>query len=162
MKQAVLFHLFASLALVSAFLAVRLRNAFHSALFLIAALTAVAGIFLTLDAELLAGLQVLISVGAVSVLILFAIMLTRRLYDRRIPAFNGQQATAAVLLSALLLPGLYLLYAVRWPSDWNKSLPLAELAGPLLREFALPFELISVLLLAACVGAVYLARREEK
>lgn len=162
MKQTILFYIFSALLLISALLAVRLRNIFHAALFLIVAFVAVSGIYLTLDAELLAGLQVLISVGAVSVLILFAIMLTHRLYDRSRAAFNGQQMTAAFLGAVMLVLGLLVLISAPWPASWGASLPLMDLAGALLRDFALPFELTSVLLLAACVGALFLARKGER
>lgn len=162
MKQTILFYVFSAVLLVSALLAVRLRNIFHAALFLIAAFVAVSGIYLTLDAELLAGLQVLISVGAVSVLIIFAIMLTNRLYDPSVAAFNGQQVTAALLGAVMIVMGLLVLTSAPWPASWGSSLPLMDLAGALLRDFALPFELISVLLLAACVGALFLARKEER
>ena len=162
MKQTILFYVFSALLLVSALLAVRLRNIFHAALFLIAAFVAVSGIYLTLDAELLAGLQVLISVGAVSVLILFAVMLTHRLYDRTRSAFNGQELTAAFLGAVMLVLGLLVLTSAPWPASWGVRIPLMDLAAALLKDFALPFELTSVLLLAACVGALFLARKEER
>ncbi|HOD65478.1 MAG TPA: NADH-quinone oxidoreductase subunit J, partial [candidate division Zixibacteria bacterium] len=82
------FWIIATVLLVSGFMVVSLKNIFHSALFLILCLFSVAGIFLLLEAEFLAAAQVLIYVGAVAILIIFAIMLTGNLASRRIRQLN--------------------------------------------------------------------------
>ncbi len=161
MKQAILFYFFSALTLLSALLVVRLRNIFHAALFLILAFVGVAGIYLTLNAEFLAGGQVLIYVGAIAVLILFAIMLTRRVYDQDSSAFNGQQITAGVLIALLFLLLASVLFGTEWPEAADGEVLLPALAAALLKDYALPFELVSAVLLAACIGAVLLARKEE-
>ena len=84
----IIFWILAGIVLISGFLVVSLRNIFHCAIFLIICLTGVAGIFITLDAEFLAAAQVLIYVGAVAILLIFAVMLTSKLADKRITQSN--------------------------------------------------------------------------
>jgi NADH-quinone oxidoreductase subunit J len=94
--------LLATVILISGILVVTLRNVFHSALFLVLTFFAVAGIYLTLSAEFLAAVQVLIYVGAVTILILFAIMLTHQIESKSIRQVNEQVVPAAII-SALFL-----------------------------------------------------------
>jgi NADH-quinone oxidoreductase subunit J len=98
----ILFYLLAALILISGLLVVTLRNVFHSALFLVLAFFMVAGIYLTLSAEFLAAVQVLIYVGAVTILMLFAIMLTYQIQSKSIRQVNEQVIPAAII-SALFL-----------------------------------------------------------
>ena len=100
-----LFYLLAGVILVCAILVVTLRNVFHSALFLVLAFFFVAGIYLMLDAEFLAAVQVLIYVGAVTVLILFAIMLTHQMQSGSIRQLNEQ------VIPAVIIGGLFFVLA---------------------------------------------------
>jgi len=97
-----LFYILAGVILISAFLVVTLRNVFHSALFLVLTFFTVAGIYLMLNAEFLAAVQVLIYVGAVTILILFAIMLTYQIQTQSVKQTN-EQVVPAALLSAVFL-----------------------------------------------------------
>lgn len=97
-----LFYLLAAFIVISGVLVVTLRNVFHSALFLVLAFFAVAGIYLMLNAEFLAAVQVLIYVGAVTILMLFAIMLTYQIQSNSIRQVN-EQVIPAALISALFL-----------------------------------------------------------
>jgi NADH:ubiquinone oxidoreductase subunit 6 (subunit J) len=98
----ILFYLLAAVILISGLMVVTLRNVFHSALFLILAFFMVAGVYITLSAEFLAAVQVLIYVGAVTILMLFAIMLTYQIQSNSIRQVNEQVIPAAII-SALFL-----------------------------------------------------------
>jgi NADH:ubiquinone oxidoreductase subunit 6 (subunit J) len=142
---------------------VTLRNIIHSAIAMMVCFGSLAGMYLLLGAGIVAAAQVLIYLGAISVLILFAIMLTQA-GDANLPApFHRQVWFAAVV--ALVTIGL-----IGWvviSTDWGAGaaavpVVLEELATLLFTDFALPFEIVSLLLLAAIIGAIYLARRPEE
>ena len=151
----------------SAFMVVSLRNIFHCAIFLILSLSGVAGIFILLNAEFLAAAQVLIYVGAVAILMVFAIMLTSDLANRKIVQ-TTQNALTAFLACLVFLAGCVWLVRESFGGDtWtftSDGLPANNvlIIGKLLMtEYMLPFEVVSVLLLAAMIGAIVLARRER-
>src|SRR5215510_15459768 len=110
MLELVLFYIFAAIALISAILVITQHNVVHSAAFLGATLFAVAGIFLTLHAEFLAGVQVIVYVGGILVLFVFVIMLiaVRRAEAER--QFNRQWTVAIVTSSILILEFAYVIY----------------------------------------------------
>jgi NADH:ubiquinone oxidoreductase subunit 6 (subunit J) len=158
------FYAVSGVAVVGALGVLFLRNLFHAGLSLILSLSAVAALFVLLGAEFLAGVQVLIYVGAVAVLILFAVMLTQRITARRVPRY-----TRALLPAALVVVGLAVITAaVMWRVELPSMAPipeasaLEEFADLLLSTYLLPFEVISLLLLGALVGAIVLARKEER
>lgn len=142
---------------------VTLRNIIHSAIAMMVCFGSLAGMYLLLGAGIVAAAQVLIYLGAISVLILFAIMLTQA-GDANLPApFHRQVWLAAVVaLAAVGIIGWVVI-----STDWGAgaaaaSVMLNELATLLFTDFALPFEIVSLLLLAAIIGAIYLARRPEE
>ena len=149
------------LALGSGLLVVSTKHVVRAGLWLVVCLGAVAGIYLVLTAELVAWVQVLLYVGAVVVLLLFAVMLTRAPIgasddlDRvRWPAVLVG-AGAGVALSALLAT------AFRWTVVTLPAAGTAEgIGSDLFRVWVLPFEVVSVLLLAALIGAVIVSRDE--
>ena len=121
-----------------------------------------AGMYALLGAPIVAAAQVLIYLGAISVLILFAIMLTQA-GDANLPSPFHRQAILAAL-AALVVVGLIGWAVVR--TDWGNatvivSIVVSSLAESLFTVYALPFEILSLLLLAAIIGAIYLARRPE-
>jgi len=157
-----IFYLLSFVIIVAALLVVSLKNIFHSALFLILALFAVAGIYILLEAEFLAAVQVLIYVGAVAILIIFAIMLTSQLSSKAIKQSNEQ-----VLLGIFVSAGFLMILLGSIPNTvWrisDGSLPVnntLSLGEYLMTDFILPFEVVSILLLAAMIGAIVLARKE--
>jgi NADH-quinone oxidoreductase subunit J len=165
MSQEVLMYIgffgLAGLTLLSALAVVTLRNLLHSALALAATFIGVAGIYLLLQAEFIAVVQVLIYVGAITVLILFAIMLTRRLMQRSLYQFTAKWWLAAPL-ALLLFAGLMVptLVNARWLERSKETMPadaVATLGNKLMTTWALPFEIASVLLLVALVGAIVVA-----
>jgi NADH-quinone oxidoreductase subunit J len=164
------FYVVAVVMIFSAIMVVALRNIFHSALFLILCLFSVAGIFILCEAEFLAGVQVLIYVGGVAVLMIFAIMLTAKLSSESVRQLNEQKLIGALVAICFLL---ITVATVTWTLRFEGNFPLAEnphvdgstshtLGNLLLTDFVLPFELVSVLLLAALIGAVVLAKKDGK
>lgn len=142
---------------------VTLRNIIHSAVAMMVCFGSLAGMYALLGAPIVAAAQVLIYLGAISVLILFAIMLTQA-GDANLPAPFHRQLPVAVVV-ALAMIGL-----VGWAivqTDWTAVGPIVgagvdAIATALFTEYALPFEIISILLLVAIIGAIYLARRPEE
>lgn len=133
------------------------RNVVHAALFLLLSLVAVAGIYLILFTEFLALVQVLIYGGAIIIVLLFAIMLTRTSEYPRI-SDNSQWPLAAVAAIALAI----VLGAAFWtnaPTGIGPQSPaFTELANSLFTRWAIPFEVASLVLLVALIGAIIIAR----
>ncbi len=122
-----------------------------------------AGMYLLLGAGIIAAAQVLIYLGAISVLILFAIMLTQA-GDANLPSPFHRQAWLAAAV-ALIVAGVVTFTAVT--TDWGAAaevtvISLQALSQVLFTDYALPFEILSLLLLAAIIGAIFLARRPEE
>lgn len=156
----VAFFALAGLTLLSALAVVTLRNLLRSALALVVTFIGVAGIYLLLQAEFIAAVQVLLYVGAVTVLILFAIMLTERLMEARLRQFTGKWWLAVplvVLVLALIVVSILGAVWVEWPRATFPEEPVASLGEVLMTRYALPFEIASVLLLVAMVGAIVVA-----
>ena len=160
--EEVIFYFVAAVTIVGALGVVLTRNVVHSALLLILALLAVAAVFILLSAEFLAIVQILIYGGAVTILILFVMMLTR---VRDMPqAMDGPQRPFAALAAGAFL-ALSVLAAVSsdWPGETEKItvVPFRELGDALFRSWGAPFEVASLVLLVALIGAIILARSEE-
>ena len=161
-----IFYLMAFLIVAAAVLMVTSRNIFHSALYLAAALFGVAGIFVLLNSYFLAGIQVLIYIGAVVVLTIFVINLTRKITGSEIPQFN-KQIIPSFIVSLL---GIILIVLVVLKTDWFHRIQggssaavdnTAIIGRQFLTDFVIPFEIVSVLLLAALIGAIVLVARDR-
>jgi NADH-quinone oxidoreductase subunit J len=161
----VVFIILSAVALVGAAGVVLQRNLFRAALFLVLSFVGVAGFYILLGAEFLAMIQLLVYVGAIAILIIFAIMLSRRLMSPDLKTQNEQWlvgAVAAACLFAVLVVALG--FVVQWPVTAaelpeDQIIKLGEaLVSP--EQFVLPFEVASVLLLVALVGAVIIAREK--
>jgi NADH-quinone oxidoreductase subunit J len=156
--------IFSGLGAVGILAAVRLvtaKNVVHAALFLVVSLAMVAGVYLLLAAEFVAWVQVLIYVGAIVVLLLFGLMLTRAPIGRE--ALDNQQRGISAVVAVGVLAGLSVLL---WDTFRESEIDLttsrtAEVGSNLFESFVLPFEVVSFLLLAALIGAIVLARKEE-
>ena len=159
----VLFFLLA-IGVVGAGLAVvTLRNIIHSAVAMMVCFGSLAGMYALLGAPIVAAAQVLIYLGAISVLILFAIMLTQA-GDAALPApFHRQGPIAAVIaLGVTALVG-WAVVSTDWPGAAQAVAAGVEaIAMAVFTRYALPFEIISLLLLVAIIGAIFLARRPEE
>ncbi len=161
-----IFLLTGGVTLLAALMVVTARRLVHAALWLVLALAGVAVLFVLLNAAFLAIVQVVIYIGAIAILIIFAVMLTRRSMDDRGPQTN-QRWWLAALLAVVLFAAILLLVvsdpgvAGRLPGDEvvaGDSLEQLGLALVSLDRYVLPFELASVLLLAALIGAIFVAR----
>ncbi|HVZ79444.1 MAG TPA: NADH-quinone oxidoreductase subunit J [bacterium] len=168
-----IFYILSAVILAGALLTVTLRNLYHCALALALTMFCIAGVYLYLGWEFLAAVQVLIYVGAVTVLIIFGIMLTRRVMDEHNPAMNRQVAGALLVVAAF---ALMLYMAIQYSSFQSAGLPMVTGASPYANDvvllsdallqrqngFAFSFEFVSVLLLSALVGAVVVARKDPE
>ena len=187
--QDVVFWILSVMAVVGAFGVVMVPDLFRAALLLIVVFIAVAGFFILLSAEFLAVVQVLIYVGAIAILIIFAVMLTRDVQHGNLP--NRMQMPAAVLAAMLFAALVAAAVDTQWeflPAEQQERVDLVQtsavttltgdvlteagITGPeeqsevqnagladlLISDYVLPFEAVSVLLLAALIGALVLVR----
>lgn len=161
--QEIVFLLLGAVAVGSALLVVTTRQLVHAALWLVLCFGALAGCYLVLTAEFVAWVQVLIYVGAVVVLMLFGIMLTRAPIGRSADLDSGNRvvasgiavATAAVLVT-VVVDAFRMAYVSLTPGQGSAK----ELGGSVFSTWVLPFEALSVLLLAALIGAIVLSRTD--
>lgn len=160
------FALLGLVALGSAVLVVTTQRIVHAALWLVITLGALAGCYLLLLAEFVAWVQILIYVGAVVVLLLFAVMLTRaptgpskELTGRNRPVAFGVAAATAVVLITTLYQGWA---STRIDLDSARVADSTEVGDALFRTWVWPFEVLSVLLLAALVAAILLSKSEHR
>ena len=160
----IVFLIVALITLGSALMVVIARNLVHSALWLVLTLFGVAILFGLLQAGFLAVVQVVIYIGAIAILIIFAIMLTRRIASDTGPRFNENWGWAAAI--SLMMFAVLVWVIVSWPGFHVQAQPLdarfepvVELGKALVSPngYVLPFELASVLLLAALIGAIVIA-----
>ena len=156
-----LFWLFAAVMIGSAFLVVTMRDIIRCGLAMIVCFGSLAGIYAIIGAPLLAAAQVIVYIGAISVLILFAIMLTQTKDAPSRLVFQTQAVPAAI---ASIIIAIVIALAIG-ATDWGEAAKRAaitaeEMSDALFTDFVLPFEIVSVLLLAAVIGGVYLAKRE--
>lgn len=164
----ILFYVFGALILISALMTITSRNVVHSAIWLINTLVGVAGLYLLQGAEFLAGVQVIVYIGGIMVLFLFVIMLVPVNEEIRQRRFSSQKWVAA--LCVLLLTGelAYILskgadeFRVgepRIPAEIGTLTTNSEEVGQVLfSQYLLPFELASILLLVAIIGAVVMGK----
>src|SRR6266496_3727956 len=158
------FYLIALITVVSAGMVAFSRNIIYSAFSLLGTFMGVAGLYVFLGADFVAAVQLLIYVGGILVLILFAVMLTHRITDVKITN------RAAGSLPGLLIVGIFLALLVQTilETPWAKAKEIvyaptsAKIGDLFLQSYLLPFELASIVLLAALIGAVVLARKEMK
>jgi NADH-quinone oxidoreductase subunit J len=167
--DAIFFYSFAALTLIGAVLTVTRRSAVHSAIALAVSLMGVAGLFLMQKAEFLFAVQIIVYIGGITLLFLFVIMLVNLEQVARERQFSRQWPLALACLIGIAL--------VAWGfarrglgTEFSRSVPLAppnaptgnteQIADVLFSTYLLPFELASVLLLAAVIGSVFLSRHK--
>ncbi len=156
------YYILAAIIIGSGVMVVSMKNIFHSALFLVLCFFGVAGIYILLSAEFIAAVQVLIYVGAITILMIFAIMLTARLYSAQIKQSNEQVVPGLIIVSALLVITIFALSKTTWKlsSQAPETQTVAEIGKLLMTTYVLPFEIVSVVLLSALIGAIVIARRD--
>ncbi len=162
------FMLAAAITLGSALMVVSVKNILHSALWLVASLFGVAMLFALLQANFFAVVQVVVYIGAIAILVIFAVMLTRRVMQD-----SGAQVIrswwVAAFLSLLVFAGLVVLLS-SWRGFWSLAPTLPNADAPTIQlgislvspnAYIIPFEVASILLLAALVGAIYVAYQRK-
>ena len=165
----IIFCLLSALTLLAAIMVVTVKNIIHASLWLIASFFCVAALYLLMEAEFVAVVQVLIYVGAISILILFAIMLTRHVTGEGVRQLYQRwwiaMIVAAALFGLLIAPTVF---NYQWasvppppPGQPAAVASVRELGTAFMREFLLPFEIASVLLLVALIGAIVIAFEER-
>ena len=162
---AVWFYGFGAFILISALCVVGLKNVVHCAMFLGATFICVAALYLVLNAEFIAVVQVLIYVGAITVLILFAVMLSQKYLGGDIKQHNTQSIPAAILVALFLITVVPVIARnwAKYTAPAKSAQGTAQAIGELLLQpYVLPFEVASLLLLAAMIGAIIIARRDEE
>lgn len=154
----------AAITLIGAVLAVSLKNVFYNALALILCLFGVAATFIYLNAEFLAVMEVIIYIGAISIAIIFAIMLSQPMFQqsekRSLPKLARSAAIAAALFAGLWMT----LNSARWPQAGRGSddYSMRAIGKMLLGPAVLPFEAVSIILLIAIIGALLLSSSEGR
>jgi NADH:ubiquinone oxidoreductase subunit 6 (subunit J) len=157
----VLFVALSAMLLVSAILVVTLRDIIRCGIALMASFAALAGIYLLLGNPIVAATEVIVYIGAISVLILFAIMLTQTKNAPTRLVFQTQAWIAAIAAIAIAGVIVAAVLGTTWPAEDHVLTTTAAQAGKLLfHEYVLPFEVVSVMLTVAVVGGVFLARRD--
>ncbi len=171
--QQIIFLIISFLTLFSAMIVVTERNLFHAALAMMASFFGVAGMYVLLESGFLAAAQLLVYIGAISILIIFAIMLTRRLMQSSESPFNAQWQWG-IVAALFTFIGLAFVIITAWP---DSTVPAsAQVSAEVLQggvadlgvalvspaAYVVPFEVASVLLLAALVGSIFIAMPERK
>lgn len=163
-----IFYGFALLTIGSALAVVTFRNIVHAAFALMVTLFGVAGLYVFLQADFLAATQVIVYVGGILVLILFGVMMTSGRLEMRIHIERGQLLLGAGISIALLMLLLTVIANMPvWKNLTDDGLPLdpttEQIGTMILKEkFLLPFEVVSVLLLVALIGAALISRKEVR
>ena len=158
----VLFIILSVVMIGSALLVVTLRDIIRCGLAMMVSFAALAGLYVLVGAPLVAAAQVLVYIGAISVLVLFAIMLTQTKAAPARLVFQTQAVPAAIAAAVLALLIALTVGATNWNAvDAPIRVGTAILAQVLFDQFVLPFEIVSVLLLAAVIGGIFLAKREK-
>ena len=167
--EALLFYTFATIMVISSLMVILRKNPIHSALFLVVTFFCLGGVFLLLNAQFIAAIQVIVYAGAIMVLFLFVIMLLNVEREVASPSGHGWQKFWAFVLSVAI--GFSLISVMRTTVFTGKQGTLtpevvnevgnSEVIGRLLfPDFLLPFEITSILLLAAIIGAVILSKKK--
>ncbi len=163
-----IFYGFALMTVASALLVVTVRNIVHAAFSLMVTLFGVAGLYVFLQADFLAATQVIVYVGGILVLILFGVMMTSGRLEMRIHIERGQLLLGGAVALALFM---LLLTVIANTPAWKNRIddgtalpPTTEKIGELILNgpFLLPFEVVSVLLLVALIGAALISRKEVR
>lgn len=171
--EQILFLVISGLTIVTGILVVTLRNLFHAALAMMVSFLGVAGLYILLDAGFLAAAQLLVYIGAISILIIFAVMLTRRMMQAQDTPFNTQAgmglftAVISFALISFIITRLWRHPIFAAPLDVPSEVMdqvVVQLGADLVsaNAYVIPFIVASLLLLAALIGAIYVAWPQEE
>tara|TARA_B100001750_G_scaffold248363_1_gene278748 strand:+ start:2627 stop:3154 length:528 start_codon:yes stop_codon:yes gene_type:complete len=160
----IVFFILSLMTIIVAFGVIRSPNIFRAALFLMCSFITIAGLLILLNAEFLAAIQIILNIGAVSVLILFSILLSKNVEEGN-PSnqFKYQFLSLVVVIPIILIACISFIHP--WIPDTTNSTTtiypssIVEMAKTLLQRYVLPFEIASILLLSAMIGALSLIRK---
>jgi NADH-quinone oxidoreductase subunit J len=160
--QGAIFFLLSLLVLVPAILVVTVKNVFHAAIYLVLSLTGVAGLFAMLGADFLFVAQLLVYSGGIVVLLIFVVLLSGSPKDWIVRQVNGQWLISLLISACFvcLLAALFRFLPESAPKELQPT--TASLGILLLRDMILPFEAVSLVLLAALMGAIFFTRKKEE
>lgn len=160
MVEQIIFFIFTILVLGGGIGIIVTKNIYYAALFFSASLSGMAGYFILLNAGFLAAVQIVVYIGAIAILILFAIMLSRRMMTSNEQQTNRQTWLAAIASFLMFVALLSVLMQINWPLSAAKHADdvLVLLGMSFLGSYVIPFEVVSVLLLVSLIGAIILAR----
>jgi NADH-quinone oxidoreductase subunit J len=161
--EQVIFYVIAAVAVLAALGTVTSRDLVHAALFLVLTLIMTAGVFVLLSAEFLALVQLLVYGGGITILLIFALMITQLRYAGG--SLDGPQKPFAVVAALALVGALGVMaFETNWFGETERVTVIGtEAIGQLLfRDFAVPFEIASFVLLVALIGAIVLARTDDE
>ena len=166
--EVIVFYIFGILAVVSAVLVITQKNTIYSALSLIATMFSIAVLFLLLEAQFVAAVQVLVYAGAIMILFLFAIMLLNVKYEEKaFSVLKGMKVVSIIIAGILFLEFIYIVFIHKAAGLPEKVIPAeagnVEMIGKVLfTKYLLPFEIASLVLLVAMVGVIVLAKRHSR
>lgn len=157
-----LFFMLASLMIIAGLLVVTMKDIIRCGLAMIVCFGCLAGIYVLVGSPLVGAAEVIVYIGAISVLVLFAILLTQTKDAPARLVFQTQAGAAAVASAIIGIVVILAVLATSWPNATaaRTEVTTVALSKELFSDFVLPFEVVSVLLLAAVIGAVFLAKRE--
>lgn len=164
MEIAILFYVFAALAVISGFVVVFSRSVIYAAFSLLFTFLGVAGLYVLLSADFVAVAQIMVYIGGILILMVFGVMLTRKATDAEVQAPTMKTIPALIIVGLVMGTLVNVFTSATWPTSGmmpdidGTTLEIGEL---LLTTFIMPFELAGILLLAAIMGAAFIARRQE-
>lgn len=160
----VIFYFFAALTIGGALIVVFARSLIYSAFGLLFTFFGVACLYVYLGADFLAAAQVVIYVGGILILLLFGVMLTHKLYDLKLKTEIYQLFPSALITVAVFLTLLAAMFKTTWhaPAQLNQNPTTAEIGILFMKDYILPFEIASIFLLVALIGAAMIVRRKAE
>jgi NADH-quinone oxidoreductase subunit J len=161
--EQVVFYIVAAAAVLAGLGVVLSRDIVHSALFLILTLLMTAGVFVLLASEFLALVQILVYGGGITILVIFALMITQLRSARQ--ALDGPQKPFAAVAAAVLIVGIgYMALNTPWIGETEQVsvISTTDISRTLFSDFLIPFEIVGFVLLIALIGAVVLSRSDDE
>jgi NADH-quinone oxidoreductase subunit J len=160
----IVFYFFAAMTVFSAAVVVFSKNLIHSAFALLFTFFGVAALYVFLGADFLAATQMVIYVGGILVLLIFGVMLTHKLYDMKLKSETYQFWPGLVLATIVFLTLILVMMETNWHSQGTRALDTttAGIGELFMKEYILPFELASIFLLIALIGAAMIVRRKSE
>ena len=161
----ILFYFIAGIIIIPAVAVVVSENLFHAGLSMIVSFLGIAAIYAALSAPFVAAMQVLVYAGAIAVILLFAFMLTHDIMEPQKMSSRFQRTASAVVCTVVAVSMARVLVSSAWgklSAQAVEGVPLEVLGKSFLTDYLVPFELVSILLLMTLVGAIVVARKEEK